>query len=496
MEYLSHSKNRFELSNIGWRRMNAGRDAYELVREAVANAFDQDDVTSINVKIEAMDIGGTQVVIEDNSVRGIEDPSLVSTVFMTDKGDSPKKRGRKGRGLKELISAADHATIDTVGHRIEFAEGRTVYSNTRKQGTSVSVYVSDWGLESRHGIRSYLFRMIPPLATDLYIDGIRVAPKRVRTVLQADLEAPCVIDGVQINQTHNTAVNITNLAKGETEGWLYEMGVPVQSIKTKFHIDVQQRIPLNDNRTTVDSYYLKVLYGLCLKHLMPSLSRGALKQEWATLGIGYADVDVMKEFVRKMFGSTTANVIKSYNKQSNDVVQQHGMQLIDTDGMPWSVEEALKKTLRSADMVAASIDASDVGKDVQPHVADPHGKATALIRYLGQEVLGRDLTVRFFERGAIFTGKMRLADFNPETLTIRFNVAAGFNFNNPINPELLSTICHEFGHMTTIHHDAAFHDAVSKISGMVSTILWTKRAEVAACIGRMTKPAGTGRAES
>src|SRR5271157_6303290 len=100
-------KHWFDISNEGWRRLNVGRPLGALLREAVQNAFDN-DVNRVSIQIAP-----DRIVIEDDGRGGFADERLVYTVFLTDKNDSPVKRGRKGRGLKELISAMDSATVET-----------------------------------------------------------------------------------------------------------------------------------------------------------------------------------------------------------------------------------------------------------------------------------------------------------------------------------------------------------------------------------------------
>ena len=117
---MSSSSQWFDISNKGWTRMNAGRPPYELVRELVQNVLDEDfRKASLNFGVKGNDF---VITIEDDVVAGIFDSELITTVFMTGKEDCHLKRGRKGRGLKELLSVCYKAEVKIrkmcTGHRI------------------------------------------------------------------------------------------------------------------------------------------------------------------------------------------------------------------------------------------------------------------------------------------------------------------------------------------------------------------------------------------
>src|SRR5438552_10995581 len=102
----------FELSEDGWRRENRARPLGQLLREALQNAFDQ---RAAHVSVQLTDRGAT---VEDDAPAGLRRDEYAFTVFLGQKDTPPTWRGRKGRGLKELIAAADTAEVETVGRTI------------------------------------------------------------------------------------------------------------------------------------------------------------------------------------------------------------------------------------------------------------------------------------------------------------------------------------------------------------------------------------------
>lgn len=481
MDQTNSNKNWFDVSNQGWKRLNAGRSAAELIREAVSNTFDADDVTKVVV-----DVGAGYATIEDNSASGISDPALVTTIFMTDKEDCPTKRGRKGRGLKELISAADWASVESTNSLLVFdADGRHTRPTTRTVGTKVHVKVPMWTDSDADATRLYLSRIIAPDNIKFVVNGVEIKQRKTRATYSAYLKTQVVVDGIQKDTYATTNVSVVNLAKGETEGWIYEMGIPIQKIKTKFHINIHQRVPLNDNRDTVDSWFLGEVYGLLVNKMIDNLSMGALKQEWAQQGLRYVyDSDVKKKIVSKVFGNTTRLAVKSNNRKANDVAQQHGYKLVDVAALPSGMEDIIVSNIPQSESVATRISQEVQDEYVDNSVIDPTGKFAAVMKYLGRHLLGYAVNTEFFKRKEDFTGYKKAAHFRQGDHTIGFNVESSVSLTNPLDSRILSLVVHEFAHNSFTEHDDDFHAEVQRLGGALGALLLDKGNEVMALAGR------------
>ena len=106
----------FEADPEGFRSQQAGRPAAHLVRELVQNAMDEDGVMNLDVLVTYHGSRrGTTVVVRDDAPAGVTDPKLLFTVWLSNKEDSVTKRGRMGRGLKELVSVCDETVIRSCG---------------------------------------------------------------------------------------------------------------------------------------------------------------------------------------------------------------------------------------------------------------------------------------------------------------------------------------------------------------------------------------------
>jgi hypothetical protein len=167
----------FEVSEDGWRETSARRPIARLLLEAVQNAF---DAAAEEVSVE---VGSASITVEDDAKGGVGDGRLIYTIFLTDKGADPERRGRLGRGLKELIAAMDSATVDTVGMTIRFGpEGRVETPNSRTQGTRLTLRraLTD---EEREECTELVRRCIPPKGTVLRVGNTLVRRPRRLLVL-------------------------------------------------------------------------------------------------------------------------------------------------------------------------------------------------------------------------------------------------------------------------------------------------------------------------
>ncbi len=471
-DVLEKSVERFTISNDGWKRMNAGRRAADLIREAISNTFDTDDVTQVHVHLAP-----GFVSVEDNSKTGIPDLSLVTTVFLTDKQDSVVKRGRKGRGLKELISAAEWAEVDTIGFKTTFTEGRETVKSTRTAGTKVSVKVAAWTQTDIEAAEKYLNKVIPPSHIEFYVNGSKVASRSKRISFPAHLKTQTVVDGIQKEIYRETVVEIVNLAKGETLGWVYEMGIPVQQHSTRFHVNILQRIPLNDNRDNIDEVYLSTLGTFILPHLLRTMSAQALKHEWvdkAIVGLGYVEERIL---IKKLYGDPDILALESWNTHANDVVQQNGFSIVKLNGVSMNMGNIMSRQINSALIIAERIDREFKDEMVPESVAEPTGAFRRLVCFLGQELLGKNIGIEFFKRPKSFTGVQKMAHFKYDIGVIGFNVDC-FDFKDALAENVLSTIVHEFAHDKIGSHDEVFQRESERIAGKLAIVALTKGTEM------------------
>jgi hypothetical protein len=99
---------------------------------------------SIDFRIERVPSEDSVLVVCDDVGEGVDDLEKMQTVFWTSKTDSQYRRGRMGRGSKEMLVFARCATMESNERVIEFshnADGIPVVETKkgdRRVGTRVS----------------------------------------------------------------------------------------------------------------------------------------------------------------------------------------------------------------------------------------------------------------------------------------------------------------------------------------------------------------------
>jgi len=111
------------VSTQGFSEQQRGRPLEHLVKELVQNALDSvGDSGRIDLDIQPNGPRRATVRCADDGP-GAEDLSRLNVVFVTGKKDGVTQRGRMGRGFKELLSVATHATVRSRGQELRFTVG-------------------------------------------------------------------------------------------------------------------------------------------------------------------------------------------------------------------------------------------------------------------------------------------------------------------------------------------------------------------------------------
>jgi hypothetical protein len=138
-----------QISTEGFASFNQSRPPGHLVKELVQNAFDAiGDVTG-SVSLDYHYHGPMFHVDCRDTGGGIHDLSAMRVVYLTFKTDSHLKRGRFGRGFKEILSVARSAVVTSGAETIEYAVAKAF--TTRSNGSEGSPPRSCSSMRPRFG---------------------------------------------------------------------------------------------------------------------------------------------------------------------------------------------------------------------------------------------------------------------------------------------------------------------------------------------------------
>ncbi|WNG44513.1 ATP-binding protein [Archangium minus] len=446
----------FELSEEGWRRSNRARPLGQLVREALQNAFDQN---ASRVKVR---LAEDEVRIEDDAPAGLARDEFAFTVFLGEKDTPPTWRGRKGRGLKEMIAASDHAEVETVGRTLVFDHtGRHVKPNTRLVGTCLRLFRRT-SVSEREEAVGLLRLTIPPPGVELIINGRTVRTPRVKESLE-----DCVLETVELHRgveryvERATRVDLYHPRPGETPH-LFELGLPVEPHHLPWHVDVQQRIPLAAERDAARDAYKRTLAAILLESLAPELNRQELSGAWVTEVLSHFTLseDALEAYVAKVL---PPRAVLSVDARTDDRARQLGAKVVDLRGMPLTALEQLETIVESADAYVERMEGPP--RDVLVNPGPRAERFVGMVRCLSRELIGREVRVEFFERKVRDPSAHVDAEYDRERRVLRVNMRGQVRLDDPLAPQTLGIVLHELAHEAGDEHDFAFIDKLESFAG-------------------------------
>lgn len=453
----------FEIADEGWARVAASRPLERLILEAVQNAL---DAGAANVSV---DLESHRVVVEDDAARGIADPRLVYTLFLTDKAGDPTRRGRMGRGLKELVASGDRAIVESSGARVEFDDrGRTVTECDRDRGTRVEVLraISE---SDREVAETALRLVIPPRGVSLRVAGkVSRRPRTVIALPSCDLETVIIENGVERAATRSTMISVHSPRRGE-QPHLFEMGIPIAPWNVPWHCDVQQRVPLSQGRDLLPERFVLAVKATLLEATMHrQLGARELRADWVQEVLARWP---LKSAILDAYCSKTLprGSVLGGSARANDRARQLGAHIVQAQAMSQGTYLALGRVLETADDYVRRRSREFVGADVEP---DETQRAFAdAVRWIARRIAGSVVRVRFFARDPSDAGLLEDATTDVEARLISFNVRSTLRFDDPFDATTMGVVLHELAHLVTLEHDHRFIDRLQFLGGALAKLL-------------------------
>jgi hypothetical protein len=267
-------KNWFDVDRKGLAKLIERRGKIALLFELVGNALDADGVTTVEVVLEPVEgVPHVEVTVSDDAPDGFTNMSHAWTLFAESSRKSyANKRGRFNLGEKLVLALCNEASIISTKDAVMFdARGRTTMKARRPRGTEfygIARITRTELAEITLGLR----RLIVPEDVTIIVNTEKIPTRKPIKTVEATLATEIADeDGNLKRSTRKTTVNIYEPLPGET-AYLYEMGIPVVETGDRWHVDVQQKIPLNMDRDNVTPAYLRDVRTLVVNALHEQLS--------------------------------------------------------------------------------------------------------------------------------------------------------------------------------------------------------------------------------
>jgi Histidine kinase-, DNA gyrase B-, and HSP90-like ATPase len=495
------------VSTEGFAGMNAGRDPAHLVKELVQNSLDAvgDEGGEVALECRRGEREGTVLVTCRDDGCGMDNLHDIRTVFYTSKTDSHLKRGRMGRGFKEMLCLATWATVSSGRGRIAFhiESGRRVTNleplaaRDAVRGTLVQMEMP-WEAGVIERLEAYFQTLLPPVGVRLTVNGVRITHREPAYRVEASLPTELFEAGRWVRPPRRTVVELVPVRTGE-EPAVYELGIPVCPAEwtQPYHLNVLQRVPMNPCRDAVASGYLGRLHRACLPTLLPQMPPEEVRQDWVGNAVTQCGDDVQKEVIRLGFGNNIArSVPKMGVRQYDEDAREIGVEVVDTKQTSGGFREVLQRhvptTKEAVDHRNRELLAAAAGSSFGVEDAYKAGEAAAAHRRkLIDAAGGKEHVVRVMEfarwfcqrlldgYGGVSVCSVTLAVLKPvgaiatwaEGDVLTLGIDTPWLWTDPLGEESLATYVHEVAHHLNAHHGRDFHREVERLAGRAARVM-------------------------
>ena len=255
----SISKNWFEVDAKGLAKLIERRGKIALVHELIANAWDADGTTLVEVILEPEEgVPHATIVVRDDAPDGFIDLTHSWTLFAeSSRKSQATKSGRFNLGEKLVLALCNEASIISTKGAVMFdARGRTSMRARRECGTEFQGIARITRAELAE-IKTGLRRLISPSSVTTRINGEQLPTRTPLKTVEATLATEIAdVEGVLRRTSRKTTIAIYEPLPG-TPAMLYELGIPVVETGDKWDVSIGQKCPLNLDRDNVTPAYLR-----------------------------------------------------------------------------------------------------------------------------------------------------------------------------------------------------------------------------------------------
>lgn len=466
----------FDVDRNGLKQLNEHKPKGFVLRELIQNAWDEPGVTFCRVTISSIPSRALAFIcVEDDAPEGFHDLTHAFTLFArTRKRADPERRGRFNLGEKQVLALCQEARISTTTGTVVFkADGkRRLEGAKREAGSRIDITVSMTHKEIEEMV-AYAKTFIPPDGIVTTVNGERLEPRiPIKTILDVQLGTEYEDDGGAWRRTRRkTSIRVMPLIGGEQKPMLYEMGLPVVELEggEKFHVDIQQRVPLNSDRDNVPPSFMNEVRAHVLNAMADMLSAEEAAARWTREASGSKLVskEAFESVMDKRFGENRVAYCPS-DSESNRTAASKGYSVLT--GGSLSAEEWVNakrfEAIPSAGTVFATARPKFGGnKDTRvPEDEWPQSlrSAVSMMRSLGLLVLGFELQIE-----VVRDHSNRFQAWYSKGGYLTLNVT--YLRDTSSTEAMLNLMLHEIGHERCGDHKLdVYHDALTEFGAKLA----------------------------
>ncbi len=507
---MSQGEGWLQISTHGFASFNKSRPPGHLVKELVQNSFDAIGENSGTVTLDYYTEDGRFHVYCRDTGSGLDDLDDLRVVYLTHKTDSHLKRGRFGRGFKEILSVADEALVGsgTNGLHFKVENGEQVTQKVTlenpQKGATVNM-LFPWPEETAQEFDSYFSAFLIPHNITFLLNTTPVPVRSAHYSVATSL--PTEIYNTESSSwrkpRRKTIIELVECRENELP-FIYEMGIPVASAEwsVPFHANILQRVPMNPNRDALASGYAKRIHAASLSTILPDLEKEEATADWVGSAGAKCDPKVQKDILDKAFGENAVRSVPNMGKRDYDHdAERTGAQIIKTSQMSGGFREMAREHLPSAKQRVERVAEEQRQKITeQSFTLESHNKTDKRLLWIknqgGHDHVNKCLSFAVWfcqhlvnstdDPGMPVTGALALgSDGSFDGFDVDIFMAHWSDDNiltlaldedcfwqDPFGALALSILVHEAAHSRNHHHGKSFGNEVERLAGVAAQTMF------------------------
>ncbi len=448
-----------------------------LIQELLANGWDEDGVTKVDVTIEPVaNSPMVELTVIDDAPNGFQDLSHAWTLFAKSaKRSDAEKRGRFNLGEKLVLAFCKEASITTTTGQVMFdSRGRVNGREKRVSGSEFFGVVRMTRAEMDQALKD-LKRLIPPPGIATTINGVLLDHRDPFATWEEVLwtELPDEETGALSRRCRHAEVRVFRPREGETP-MLYELGIPVVPLDgDPLHVDVRQKVPLNLERDGVTPSYLRDIRATVLAHTHKLLDDEALRGAWATDAMAsyHMPKEALDTALTARFGDKRVAADPS-DREAENRLKAQGHTIVHGGSLPKDVWDRVRehKLMEPAGHVSPTPDPYTKGapkikivpfEQLSLHVQEGVLRYRAVCRVLlGFEVMVQVADEPQWPYGAVWHS-------GEHVLVVNLGKLGEYHFTSEF--EIYKLALHEIAHEREgCHLSEAYHDALCEFGAKLA----------------------------
>lgn len=263
-----------------WKKQNLQTAAYIHIRRLLQNIL---DLKPLELKISLLgsrDHGSFlfQIKSRPNSPYVFPDVITPWNIFPSGRKDSPCYRGRQGRCLKELVSVLDLLEIQAPGNSlvVDWSSDSAVSvksNNIRGDTIQIRGHSSCWKASAVAHTSGFLSGIQPPIDTPIYLNDLRITERKREATHKLKLETLIFDESGNSRRVFNDTDVYTMKVLEWEDSSIFEMGIPIETISSGCHIDVQQRVLVDSKKGVSLPEYRRNLLAMVLERQIEEMEK-------------------------------------------------------------------------------------------------------------------------------------------------------------------------------------------------------------------------------